>query len=68
MEFTGLIDLIAKYGLWVVFAGMWWLERGERKELQDEKDVLVERLFTVTREGSDALKELRFAIRGERRD
>lgn len=68
MDFTGIIDLIAKYGLWVVFAAMWWLERGERRELQSEKNALTERVFTAMRDGSDALKELRFAVRGERRD
>ena len=68
MDVIALIDLVAKYGIWVVFAGGWWLERGERKELQKEKDVLAEKVFTAMREGTDALKELRYAIRGERRD
>ena len=68
MDFTGLIDLIAKYGTWVVFAGMWWLERGERKELQKEHNELSERFYTAMQEGTAALRELRYAIRGDKRD
>lgn len=68
MDFTGLIDLIAKYGTWVVFAGMWWMERLERKELQKELNDISERFYTAMLEGTAALKELRYAIRGDRRD
>lgn len=68
MDFSPFVDLIAKYGLWVVFAGIWWLERSERKELQSERKDLTERYYTAMQAGTDALKELRYAIRGERRD
>lgn len=68
MEITGIIDLIAKYGTWVVFAALWWLERGERRALQAEVNTLYERVLTSMKEGTDALRELRYVVRGDRRD
>lgn len=68
MDFTPFVDLIAKYGLWVVFAGLWFLERTERKELQAERKDVTERYYTGSQAVTEALKELRYAIRGERRD
>ncbi len=68
MDFAPVIELIAKYGLWVAFAAMWWLERGERKELQKERNELTERVLNSMQEGTSALRELRHVVRGERRD
>lgn len=68
MDFTPFIETIAKYGLWVVFAGLWYLERGERKELQKERNEFVERVLNAMQEGTTALREMRHVIRGERRD
>lgn len=60
-EVTAFVDLVAKYGLWVVFAFLWYLERGERKEIQKERNDLVKSVFDAIA----ALKELRKVIRGD---
>lgn len=66
MEFTGFLDLIAKYGTWVVFAFLWWMERGERKDAQKDLGELYERALTAMQDGTNAIRELRSIVRGDR--
>ena len=45
---------------------MWWLERGERRDLQKRNDDLVERLFTAASNTTAALTELKNYLLSQR--
>jgi hypothetical protein len=54
----------------LAFMLLWWLERGERKEMQalimGEKGVpgLLEKCLTALHDGKDAINQLRAALKG----
>jgi hypothetical protein len=50
----------------LIMLALWWFERGERRELQHERNVLLERMLTAMSETKDAIRELRGIVGGGR--
>ncbi len=61
-----LLDAASKAGGFagVIFAILWWLERGERRELQTAKDTLFEKTLSALNETKAALGHLRDLLLG----
>jgi hypothetical protein len=67
MEQLGaLFELISKFGVAVVFAMFWYLERQERREVQRAFKESNDRIIEASQETSDALRELRLIVNGGR--
>jgi hypothetical protein len=50
-----IFDLIAKYGPGVIFALLWWLERGERIDAQKEvKQIAKDSIVAITNAASSS--------------
>jgi hypothetical protein len=45
---------------------LWWFERDERRELQRERNALLERMLTAMSDTKDAIRELRAIVGGAR--
>lgn len=64
MELVKLIAGGGPYALAAVLGYLYWLERTERREIQKERNTLLERALTTFGEVRDAIKELKGVIVG----
>lgn len=67
-ELVGLIREGGTIAVAGVFAVLWWLERGERKELLKTKDAIIERVINALNNSSNSIGDLRVYLGLNRHD
>lgn len=64
---TEIINVVkdgGPYALASVFAYLYWLERTERREIQKERNIILERSLQAIGEFKEALKDLKNIVSG----